>query len=285
MKFISHGARNVASRRIYLCAISFVACLGACPHASPGQSVPKEISLKAGLEQRLNVQVPLDLIFRDETGQAARLGNYFGAKPVILALGYYECPNMCTLVFNALLSCVQDLKLDAGKDFEIVIVSFNAGETSSLAAARKQTYTQRYGRPDGARGWHFLTGNEPAVRQLAERVGYYYVFDPQTKQYAHPSAIIVLTPAGKVSRYFAGIEYPPKELALALSEASNGRIGSLTHQLFLLCFHYNPLVGKYGLLIVRIIRVAGVATVAALVIFMVTMFRRDRGQLKTTGSG
>lgn len=195
-----------------------------------------------------------------------RLGNYFGAKPVILVLAYYECPNMCTLVLNAMLTSVQDLKFDAGKDFEIVVVSFDPRETPALAAQKRKAYTQRYGRPADADGWHFLTGDKPAIAQLAESVGYRFVFDPQTQQFAHPSAIMVLTPEGKVSRYFAGIEYPPKDLRLALVEAAGDRIGSLTDQLFLLCFHYNPLTGKYGLLIMRVVRVAGLATVAALAI-------------------
>ena len=253
--------------------------------AARGQNFTDDISSKAGLDQKLNAQVPLNLNFRDETGRAVRLGDYFGKKPVILVLAYYECPNLCTLVLNALLTSAQDLKFDAGKDYEIVVVSFDPHETATLALAKKRTYTQRYGRPQDAGGWHFLTGEEPAIAQVAGSVGYRYVFDPQTRQYAHPSAIMVLTPDGKISRYFAGIEYPPKELRMALVEASNRRIGSLTDQLFLLCFHYNPLTGKYGLVIMRIIRVACFATVTALAYFMVAMFRRDRRQSTRTGIG
>jgi protein SCO1 len=244
--------------------------------AASGQNFTDDISAKLGLDQKLSAQVPLDLSFRDETGNAVRLDNYFGKKPVILVLAYYQCPNLCTLVLNALLTSAQDLKFDAGKDFEIIVVSFDPRETAALAMAKKLTYTQRYGRPKDAGGWHFLTGEEPAIAQLAHSVGYRYIFDPQTGQYAHPSAIMVLTPDGKISRYFAGIEYPPKELRMALIEASNRRIGSLTDQLFLLCFHYNPLTGKYGLVIMRVIRIACFATVAALAFFMATMFWRDR---------
>lgn len=244
--------------------------------AAYSQNAQSELSTKVGVDQKLNAQVPLNLTFRDESGQPVRIGNYFGTKPVILVLAYYECPNLCTLVLNAVLTSAQDLKFNAGKDFEIVVVSFNPRERPVLAAAKKRTYTQRYGRPDGASGWHFLTGEELVIAQLAQSVGFRYVFDPSTRQYAHPSAIMVLTPDGKISRYFAGIEYPPKELRLALIEASNHRIGSLTDQLFLFCFHYNPLTGKYGVAIMRVTRIAGFATVFALGAFVIIHLRRER---------
>ena len=166
---------------------------------------------------------------------------------MILVLAYYECPNMCTLVLNALLQSAQDLKFEVGKEYQIIVVSIDPHEEPALAAAKKQIYTQRYGRPGAANGWHFLTGDEASIRSVANSVGFRFVYDPKTRQFAHPSVITVLTPTGKVSRYFAGIEYPPKELRLALIEASNNHIGSLTEQLFLLCFHYDPASGKYGL--------------------------------------
>lgn len=220
--------------------------------------------------------MPLNLSFRAEAGQSVRLGDYFGKTPVILVLAYYRCPNLCTLVLNALLTSAQDLKFDVGKDFQVVVVSFDPRETAVLAMAKKRTYLQLYGRPKDADGWHFLTGEEPAIAQLARSVGFRYLFDPQTKQYAHPSAIMVLTPEGKISRYFAGIEYPPEELRLALMEASHRRIGSLADQLFLLCFHYDPLTGKYGVAIMRVIRLSCFAMVGALALFLTAMFRRDR---------
>jgi protein SCO1/2 len=249
--------------------------LGNCTpsHGEIGQNA---IAAQAGLEQKLSAQIPLDLTFKDETGHAVALKSYFGSKPVILVLAYYECPNLCTLVLNALLNSVQDLKPDAGKDFEIVVVSFDERETAVLASAKKSTYTKRYGRPGTEAGWHFLTGEAPAIRELARSIGFHFVFDPATRQFAHPSAITVITPEGKVSRYFAGIEYPPKELRVALVDASNGFSGSLTDQLFLLCYHYNPLTGKYGLVIMRVVRVAGFATASALALFMTTMLRRER---------
>ena len=244
--------------------------------AAYGQNPPDALADRVGMDQKLNAQVPLEAVFRDETGQRVRLGNYFGTKPVILVLAYYECPNLCTLVLNATLASVQDLRFNAGTDFQIVVVSFDPREKPALAAEKKRTYVRRYARPGGAGGWHFLTGDEPAIKQLAQSVGFHFVFDAQSKQYAHPSAIMVLTPAGKISRYFAGIEYPPKELRLALIEAADGRIGSLTDQLFLFCFHYNPLTGKYGVAIMRVIRVCGCATVFLLGAFVIVQLRRDR---------
>jgi protein SCO1/2 len=243
---------------------------------SYGETPQNAIATQAGLEQKLNAQIPLELTFKDETGHPVVLKSYFGSKPVILVLAYYECPNLCTLVLNALLNSVQDLKPDAGKDFEIVVVSFDERETAVLASAKKNTYTKRYGRPGTEAGWHFLTGKGAPINELARSIGFHFTFDPATRQFAHPSAITVLTPEGKVSRYFAGIEYPPKELRAALVDAANYHSGSLTDQLFLLCYHYNPLTGKYGLVIMRLVRVAGFATVGALALFMTTMLRRER---------
>jgi protein SCO1/2 len=268
--------RTRASQPIFLLRIAGVLIAGWLAIAAHGQNLQDELSTKVGLDQKLNAQAPLHLSFHDETGQAVRLSHYFGKKPVILVLAYYECPNLCTLVLNALLTSAQDLKLDAGKDFEIVVVSFDPRDTATMAMAKKLTYIRRYGRPKDADGWHFLTGEETNIAQLAQGVGFRYVFDPQSQQYAHPGAIMVLTPDGRISRYFAGLEYPPKELRLALIEASNHRIGSFTDQLFLLCFHYDPLTGKYGVAVMRVIRIACFATVVALGLFMTAMFRRDR---------
>ena len=256
--------------------IAVVTMMGLIPAVAHAQNTPSNLTSEVRIEQKLNELVPFDLAFQNESGQTVHLGDYFATKPVILVLAYYECPNLCTLVLNALLTSAQDLKFDAGLDFEIVVVSFDPSETSALAAAKKRSYTRRYGRPDSADGWHFLTGEEPQIRQLTQKVGFRYLFDPATKQFAHPSAIMVLTPEGNISRYFAGLEYPPNELRLALVEASNRRIGSITDQLFLFCFHYNPLTGKYGVAIMSLIRVAGCATVLAIGTFVLLQLRRDR---------
>ncbi|MDQ6625942.1 MAG: SCO family protein [Verrucomicrobiota bacterium] len=240
------------------------------------QTPQQQIAARAGLEQKLNAQVPLDAVFRDEHGAARTLGSFFNGKPVILALAYYECPNLCTLVLNGVLQTAQELKFDAGNEYEIVIVSFDARERPALAAAKKQIYTQRYGRAGANDGWHFLTGDAANIARLAQSIGYRFAYDETTRQFAHPSAITILTPAGRVARYFPGIEYPPREVRLALIEASTEHVGSLADQVFLLCFHYNPATGKYGLLISRVIQFAGIGTALALGIYIALMVGRDR---------
>lgn len=248
----------------------------ATTRATPLQTPQQQIAARAGLEQMLGAQVPLDAVFRDEHGKNAPLGSYFGKKPVVLALAYYECPNLCTLVLNGILTTAQDLKLDAGKDYEIVVVSFDPHERPALAAAKKQIYIQRYGRPSYSYGWHFLTGDESSITRLADSVGYHFAWDASTSQFAHPSAIMILTPQGKVSRYFPGIEYPPREVRLALMAASDDQVGSLVDRVFLLCFHYNPATGKYGLLIWRVIQIAGCGTALLLALFVILNVRRER---------
>lgn len=229
-----------------------------------------------GIDQRLNAQVPLDLVFRDESGAPVALKTYFGRRPVVLSLVYYECPMLCTMVLNGLLKSLRAIQLEAGRDFEVVTVSFDPSETPELAAAKKQTYVERYGRPAGKSGWHFLTGDNEAIRKLTQAVGFRYKYDPETNQFAHASAIMVLTAEGRVARYLYGIEYAPRDLRLALVEASAGKIGTPVDQVLLYCFHYNPATGKYSLLIMNILRAAGAATVLALGLFMLVMLRRDR---------
>jgi protein SCO1/2 len=231
-----------------------------------------------GLDQRLNEQVPLDLSLRDETGKLVQLRDYFGERPVILALVYYDCPMLCTLVLNGLLRSLRTLSFTVGNEFNVVTVSFNPRETPTLAAAKKETYLQGYARPGAEAGWHFLTGEEDAIQQLTRAVGFRYVYDPTANQYAHASGIIVLTPQGKIARYFYGIEYAPRDLRFGLVEASANTIGSPVDQVLLLCYHYDPATGKYGVLITNVIRLAGIATVLGLGSFMVVMFRRDRRQ-------
>ena len=244
--------------------------------SASAQPTQQQIAARAGLEQKLNAQVPLDAVFRDEHGTARSLGSFFHGKPVILALAYYECPNLCTLVLNGVLQTADELKFDAGNEYEIVVVSFDARERPALAAAKKQIYIQRYGRAGGRDGWHFLTGDKEAIARLAESVGYRFAYDETTRQFAHPSAIMILTPAGKVARYFPGIEYPPRDVRLALIEAARGRVGSLADRVFLLCFHYNPATGKYGLLISRVMQIAGLGTAALLALSIIWMLRRER---------
>ena len=227
------------------------------------------------IDQRLNEQLPLDLVFRDEAGQPVELGRYFGRRPVILTLVYYDCPMLCTLVLNGLVSALGVLSFDVGDQFDVVTVSFNPQDTPELAAAKKAHYLQRYGRPTAAQGWHFLTGEAASIERLTRAVGFRYAYDPEQKQFAHAAGIVVLTPQGRIARYFYGVEYAPRDLRLGLVEAADNRIGSPVDQLLLFCFHYDPATGKYGPIIMNVMRLAGVLTVLALGTFIVVMRRRD----------
>lgn len=226
-----------------------------------------------GIDQRLGEQVPMDLVFRDEAGKPVNLGDLVAGKPTVLSLVYYRCPMLCTLVLNGMVRTFRPLTFEAGKEFNVISVSFDPSETPALATAKKQTMMQEYGRGGD---WHFLTGDEASIRQLADAVGFRYAFDPQTKQFAHAAGIMVLTPQGKLSQYFYGVEYSARDLRLALVEASSGKIGSVVDQFLLYCFHYDPVSGKYGLLITRVVRIAGVLTVLALGGFIAVMLRREK---------
>lgn len=217
-----------------------------------------------GIDQKLNAQVPLDLEFRDESGRRVKLAEYFHDKPVILTLVYYRCPMLCTLSLNGLVKTMRPLGFTAGKDFKIVTVSFDPREGPELAAEKKANYLKSYNRPEAAEGWHFLVGDEPAIRRLTETVGFRYAYDEATDQYAHASGLILLTPQGRISKYFYGIEYSSNDLRLGLTEASQNKIGSLAEQILLFCFHYDPTTGKYGLAIMNIIRLLGLITLSAL---------------------
>jgi protein SCO1/2 len=251
----------------------------AAPYAKPASENP---FANIGLEQHLNTQIPLALQFRDENGTAVRLGDYFGEKPVILSFAYYDCPMLCTMVINGLIRTLRTMSLSAGTEFNIVTVSFNPNDKPAMAAVKRQSSLQSYSREGADSGWHFLVGDEAAVRQLTEAVGFRYAYDEQTKQYQHPTGIMILTPDGKLSRYFYGLEYAPRDVRLGLVEASAGKIGSPVDQVLLLCFHYDPVTGKYGLIITRALQLAGLATVLALGAFMLISFRRDRRD-KITG--
>ncbi len=237
---------------------------------------PAPILQRVGIDQKLNAQVPLDLVFRDESGRAVTLREYFGERPVLLSLVYYECPMLCTLILNGLLRSLRALSFTAGKEFVVLTVSFDPREGPQLAAAKKRAYVRSYGRPEAERGWHFLTGDEDAIRRLTEAVGFRYAFDAETGQFAHASGIMVLTPQGRVARYFYGIEYAPRDLRLGLVEAAQGKIGSPVDQLLLYCYHYDPKTGRYSMLIMNVLRLAGAATVLAVGGFMLVMFRRER---------
>jgi protein SCO1/2 len=266
---------------IILCAIGVVPA-GAHHTAEHGPALLRDI----GFDQRLNEQVPLGLVFRDESGRPVRLRDTVGHKPVILVLAYYECPVLCDVVLNGLLRSLRALSFDVGDQFNVITVSFDPAETPALAAAKKRTYVQRYGRPGAAEGWHFLTGEEPSIRALTRAVGFRYAYDAEKDQYAHATGIMVLTPQGRIARYYYGLEYSSRDLRLGLVEAAASRIGSPIDHVLLYCYQYDPTTGRYGVIIMNVIRLAGLATVAALGGFMVAMFRLDRrGRPRLEGSG
>lgn len=254
-------------------AAVLLACLAAAA-AAPAQTVPQQLR-NIGIDQLLNQQVPLDLTFRDETGRQVALREFFKGKPVVLSLVYYHCPMLCTMALDGLVGSLRAVPLDIGKDFNVVTVSFDPAEGPELAAGTKAKVLGRYQRPGAAEGWHFLTGEEGSIHSLAESVGFRYAPDGK-REFAHATAIMVLTPEGKLARYLYGIEYAPRDLRWALVEASAGKIGSRVDQVLLYCFHYDPSFGKYSLAVMNVIRVLGGATAILLGGFMVMMFRRDR---------
>jgi len=232
----------------------------------------KEITI----EQKLNEHVPLNLTFRDESGREVRLKQYFGKKPILLTLVYYECPSICGLVLQGLLKSLRVIKYTPGEQFEIVTVSIDPKETPELAAAKKQNFLKEYGRLDAAPGWHFLTGEETQIRQLADAVGFRYQYDPKSGQYAHAAGIMLLTPEGKIARYFYGVEYSPRDLRLGIMDASKGKIGSPVEKVILFCYQYDPTTGKYSLAILRVIQLGAVVTLLALGGFIGTQFYREK---------
>ncbi|HTR47582.1 MAG TPA: SCO family protein [Verrucomicrobiae bacterium] len=237
--------------------------------------VRPELLKDVGIDQKLNNSIPLDLTFRDEHGKAVVLAQYFGSKPVILTLVYYNCPMLCTQVLNGLDRSLQQIPMSIGKDFDVLTVSIDPTDQPVLAEAKQAVYTGMYRRPGAAEGWHFLTGEDSQIKQLAAAVGFRYAFDPDSKQYAHASGIMLLTPEGKISRYFYGVTYPERDMRLGLVEASEGKIGSPVDQVLLFCYHYDPHTGKYGLLISRVIQIGGVATVVIGGIFLIMLFRGE----------
>ncbi len=237
---------------------------------------PAQMVQRVGIDQHLGAQVPLDLRFRDEDGRDVRLGDYFGKRPVVLALVYYECPMLCNQVLNGLTQTMRVMSLNAGRDFDVVVVSFDPNEGPSLAHAKKIAYVSKYGRQDAAAGWHFLTGTRRSSAALAKSVGFRYEWDAQSNQWAHGAGIMVLTPAGIISKYFYGIEYGVRDVRLGLVEASNNKIGTVADQVKLLCFRYDPMTGKYGMVILNLIRLGGGLTLAALGTFIAVMLRRER---------
>ena len=242
---------------------------------SPPANVRPPGLKNVGIQQNLNQQIPPDLAFRDETGATVKLANYFHRRPMILNLVYYKCPMLCSEVLAGVASALKPMKLDIGKDFDVLTISFDPHETPQDATSSKAEYLKRYGRPGAEKGWHFLTGPQDSIDALTKAAGFQYEYNQQTGQFAHSTAILVLTPEGKIAQYYYGVEFPSKDLRLALVQASQNKIGNVVDQILLYCYHYDPNAGKYGMIISRVLRLAGIATMLILGGFMIFMFRRD----------
>jgi len=230
---------------------------------------------EVAFDQRVNEQVPLDLVLRDEEGRPVSLGRYFGKKPIVLALVYYRCRNLCPVVLEGLVRSLRAITFDVGKQFDVVVVSFDSRDLPGVAAAEKTKAVQQYGRPGTAEGWHFLTGEETIIQRLTRSVGFRATYDIAMDQYRHATGIVVLTPQGKLYRYLYGIEYSSRDLRLSLIEASGNRVGTPLDQVLLFCYSYDPTTGKYTVLVMNVIRLAGLMTVGALGAFIAAMWRRD----------
>ena len=283
-------AKRSASRNpVHLGLLSLavlVLTLGLFSTAAFSQSQLPEGVRNVGIDQRLNEQLPLDIEFRNEEWRLVNLGQFFHDKPVILSLVYHECPMLCNEVLEGMLRAFRVLRFDVGKEFDVLTVSFNPREDAPLAKSAKESYVRRYKREGAAEGWHFLTGDQTSIDRLTKAVGFRYRYDAQKNQFAHAGGIMVLTPQGRLSRYFYGIEFAPKDLRLGLIEASQNRIGSIVDQVLLFCYHYDPVTGKYGLVILRTMRIVGVLFVLGLGMYVILMWRRERvipGGVKVAG--
>jgi protein SCO1/2 len=262
---------------------SIAAPAGAESSIVPSNAMPGPLK-SVHYDQRLGEQVPLDLPFRDDAGRPVKLRDYFGARPAVLILAYYRCPMLCDMVMQAAESGLKPLSLTPGKDFEVIVASIDPTDTPERAAMKKRDILQRYARPGTEAGWHFLSGPKGSIDPLARAVGFQYVYDPKLDQFAHAAGIVLLTPEGRISRYFFGIEYPPRDLRLGLVEASGDKIGGLVDQVLLYCFHYDPVIGRYSVITLRLVRVAGLATVIGIVLLVVLLRRRETAQPRPLGA-
>jgi len=279
-----------------LCALAVLAFTPALARAQNGElpmpqrlapptGVKPAILQNVGIDQKIGQKLPLDLVFKDEDGRAVRLGAFFGARPVVIALAYYECPMLCTQVLNGMTGALKTLSFTAGRDFDVLVVSIDPKDGFRLAADKKATYVAQYGRPESAAGWHFLTGTEASIKPLADAIGFRYAYDANLKQFAHPAAIYVATPRGVVARYFMGIDFAPRDLRLALVEASNNVLGNVVDTVLLLCYHYDPTTGKYGAATMLAVRIGFIATVGSCLAFIFVSLRRERAQRVSLANG
>lgn len=241
----------------------------------PGKAASERIPLLKDVDiiQKLGNKIPMDLPFVDEFGKDVKLGDYFGKRPVVLALVYFECPMLCTQVLNGVFATMEAMPFTAGNEFDLLVISFDPGETPPLALQKKNAYFERYRRPGSEKGLHFLTGRQDAITKITDAVGFKYVYDASIDQFAHPAALTVLTSSGEISKYLYGIEFAPRDLRLALTEAGQGKVGTAVDQALLYCYHYDPESGKYGFVIMNVVRLGGILTVALLGFFIVRNVR------------
>jgi protein SCO1/2 len=244
--------------------------------AQTNSATPPQLPGKVAIDQKLNAQLPMDLMLRDETGKVVRLGQYFNhGRPVLLNFMYYRCPMLCPMVMDGIANGLTELRFDIGKEFDVITVSVDPRDTPELATMKKETYVKRYGRFGAANGWHFLTGPESAIKKLTNTVGFQYAYDIKMDQFAHGAVLLAVTPQGRVSRYLYGFEYKARDLRLALVEASSGKIGNATDAILLLCYHYDPATGKYSRSAMNFVRAGGVATILSLAGFIFIMIRKE----------
>lgn len=262
-----------AQRIFVVLMFCVLACASARGVAAQSSSIPD-----VGIDQKLNNQIPLDLSFRDESGRVVRLRDYFDGKPVLLTPVYFSCPMLCSQVLNGVNESLSDMRFSVGQEFNVLTVSFDPRDMPQAASEKKAEQIRHYGRAGASDGWHFLTGDETSIKRLMDSVGFRYKFDPDTNQFAHAAGVMVLTPDGKVARYFYGIQYPPRDLRLGLVEASANRIGSPVDQVLLLCYHYDPVTGKYSAVTMSFVRLGGALTLALLGGFIFVMLRRERAK-------
>jgi len=262
-------------RTVTACVLSGLVLASAARRASADPALPALLK-SVGIDQRLNESIPLDVTFHDEDGREVKLGDYFGSKPVVLVMAYFRCPMLCTQVLNGLVEGLRETELTIGKDFRVLTVSFDPSDSPKMAAAKKANYIRAYADPQAAADWHFLTGTQPSIDRLAESIGFRYAYDAESDQYAHAAGIVLLTPAGRISRYFYDVHYSGRDLRLGLVEASQNRIGTAIDQVLLFCFHYDPTAGRYGAAVMNFVRAGGVLTVICLGVMFAALMRGER---------
>jgi protein SCO1/2 len=259
--------------------IFFLLALALPAIAQTNSATPPQLPGKVAIDQKLNAQLPMDLMLRDESGRVVRLGQYFNqGRPVLLNFMYYRCPMLCPMVMDGIANGLTELRFDIGKEFDVITVSVDPRDTPELATMKKETYVKRYGRFGAANGWHFLTGPESAIKKLTGTAGFQYAYDIKMDQFAHGAVLLAVTPQGRVSRYLYGFEYKARDLRLALVEASAGKIGNASDAILLLCYHYDPATGKYSRSAMNFVRAGGVATILSLAGFIFIMIRREHGR-------